>query len=154
RAALSDVVGRHSPLRTVFPVTEGVPHQSVLDHRAVPELPVLAVTADRLSDSVREAAAHRFDLATEPPLRAVLFRVAPDEHVLLLLMHHIASDGWSTGPLARDLAVAYTARSSGRAPAWPPLPVDYADFTLWQRDVLGDPGQPDSIAGRQLGFWR
>ncbi|MBE8524590.1 amino acid adenylation domain-containing protein, partial [Amycolatopsis sp. H6(2020)] len=153
RAAVSDVAGRHSALRTVFPVTGGVPHQSVLDV-FTPAMPVVPVAAERLAETMRQAAAHRFDLAAEPPLRATLFRVAADEHVLLLLMHHIAGDGWSTGPLARDLASAYTARSAGRAPAWRPLPVDYADFALWQRDMLGDPAAPDSVAAQQLAFWR
>ncbi|HET6705827.1 non-ribosomal peptide synthetase, partial [Amycolatopsis sp.] len=153
RAALADVTARHSALRTLFPSTGGVPYQSILDVH-VPALPVVGAAADSLARTLREAAGHHFDLAAEPPLRATLFEVAADEHVLLLLVHHIATDGWSTGPLARDLAAAYTARSAGRAPAWRPLAVDYADFTLWQRDVLGDPAAPDSLAAKQLAFWR
>ena len=73
--------------------------------------------------------------------------------MLLLVMHHIASDGWSTGPFWRDLAVAYGARCGGRAPQWPALPVQYADFAVWQRELLGDGDDPQSLMARQLGYW-
>ncbi|MGC4904075.1 condensation domain-containing protein, partial [Micromonospora echinospora] len=86
----------------------------------------------------------------ELPVRVWLFEVAPDEHVLLLLMHHIVGDGWSMPRLTRDLATAYQLRRDGRAPAWPALPVSYVDFTLWQREVLGSEEDPDSGISRQL----
>lgn len=73
--------------------------------------------------------------------------------MLLILIHHIAADGWSMGPLARDLVTAYTARRSGIAPAWEALPVEYADYTLWQRQLLGDPSDPHSEYTRQLEYW-
>lgn len=76
-----------------------------------------------------------------------------DSAVLLLVLHRIAADGWSVEPLLRDLAAAYTARRAGTGPAWQPLPVQYGDYALWQREFLGDPGDAASVAGRQLAFW-
>ncbi|MBL1080348.1 hypothetical protein JK358_38740, partial [Nocardia sp. 2] len=94
-----------------------------------------------------------FDLAAEIPVRAQVFRVGADEQILVLLIHHIAGDGWSWAPLIRDLATAYRARCEGRVPDWLPLPVQYADYTLWQRDWLGDLDDPDSEINTQLEYW-
>ncbi|MEU4476411.1 amino acid adenylation domain-containing protein, partial [Micromonospora sp. NPDC023888] len=150
RLALTDVVERHEALRTVFAERDGQAYQRILDPVEV-ELSV----HDVASDAALEAAArHRFDLAGEIPLRAWLFAAGPDEWVLMLVLHHIVADGWSLRPLARDLATAYAARTAGRAPDWAPLPVQYADYTLWHRDLLGDDADPDSAFGRQLAFWR
>ncbi|GLZ29127.1 hypothetical protein Lesp02_13170 [Lentzea sp. NBRC 105346] len=118
RAALEDVVARHEVLRTVFRDVEGEPYQQVLD--------VAPVWGD--------VAGHVFDLASEPPIRASLRRDGAD-HVLVVLVHHIACDGWSTDVLMRDLATAYAARCRGAAPDWAPLPVQYADYALWQREL-------------------
>ncbi|WP_259371090.1 non-ribosomal peptide synthetase [Streptomyces sp. SCUT-3] len=115
---------------------------------------MVATAADGLDAALAAEASAGFDLLRERPLRATLFALDEREHVLLLVMHHIASDGASAGPLARDLASAYTARRSGRAPEWAPLPVQYADYSIWQREVLGGEDDPDSEVSRQLGFWR
>ncbi|WP_448322184.1 amino acid adenylation domain-containing protein, partial [Streptomyces sp. CO7] len=153
--ALGDVVVRHESLRTVFPEVDGDPVQVVLPEDAA-AVRLLQVTcgADELDALLREAGRHVFDLAGELPLRATLFTVGPEEHVLLLLMHHIASDGASMGPLGRDLEVAFRARLQGLAPSWPALPVQYADYTLWQRELLGAEEDPGSLVSRQLSFWR
>ncbi|MFE2077192.1 amino acid adenylation domain-containing protein, partial [Streptomyces misionensis] len=154
-AALADVVERHESLRTVFPAIDGVPCQRVLDpEKARPRLRTTETGEHELPERLARAARHGFDLAAEPPLRAELFRLTAEEHVLLLVVHHIAGDGWSTGPLSRDLTAAYAARAEGAKPTWSPLPVQYADYTLWQRELLGDGKDPDSLLNRQLAYWR
>ncbi|MFF4032645.1 amino acid adenylation domain-containing protein [Streptomyces sviceus] len=152
-AALGDVSARHEALRTVFPEHDGEPCQVVLS--ADKARPVLAVEqVVDLAASLRAAGREPFDLTTDPPLRARLFSTGPTEHVLLLTMNHIGSDGWSMLPLTRDLRLAYGARLAGRPPEWAPLPVQYADYTLWQRALLGSERDPASLASRQLAFWR
>ncbi|MFF9061878.1 amino acid adenylation domain-containing protein, partial [Streptomyces sp. NPDC014882] len=154
-AALRDVVDRHESLRTVFPDTDGRPRQLVLEASALGlELPVTEVTEDGLPDALSAAACHAFDLTTDVPLKADLFALAPDRHVLHLLVHHIAADGASLAPLARDLSTAYAARRLARTPDWEPLRVQYADYTLWQREVLGSEDDPDSQVSAQLEHWR
>ncbi|MBC9730857.1 non-ribosomal peptide synthetase, partial [Streptomyces sp. TRM68367] len=154
RAALADVANRHEVLRTVFAEDDSGPYQVVLDGAAAaPDLTSVPSAEDLLDRQLREAARQPFDLATELPWRARLFVLGPDEHVLLLVMHHIAADGWSMPVLARDLGRAYAARCAGQAPVWAPLPVQYADFALWQREVLGAEDDPDSVASRQLEYW-
>ncbi|MGR6999240.1 condensation domain-containing protein [Yinghuangia aomiensis] len=108
----------------------------------------------RVTALIGEAVRRPFDLAADPPLRVSVFTVAPDEHVLLSVFHHIAVDEWSIRPYAHDLAAAYAARRAGHAPEWAALPVQYADFTLWQRDLLGDPADPASRYTRQLAYWK
>ncbi|MFI2076647.1 amino acid adenylation domain-containing protein [Streptomyces triculaminicus] len=153
--ALADVVARHETLRTLFPDADGRPALRVLPpDEARPGLTAEDVTEAELDRAVEALTAHRFDLATEPPLRTRLFRLGADEHVLLLVMHHIASDGWSMRPLLRDLARAYEARTRGSDPQWEPLPVRYVDYTLWQRELLGEESDPGSVVSQQLGFWR
>src|ERR1700716_1444172 len=93
-------------------------------------------------------------IAVEPPLRVDLFVLTPQEQVLLLLVHHIAGDGASLGPLARDLATAYAARSEGNAPAFTPLPLQYADYTLWQHALLGNEDDSESPIARQFAYWK
>ncbi|SCF02284.1 amino acid adenylation domain-containing protein [Micromonospora viridifaciens] len=153
RAAVADLFARHEALRTVFTEHQGQPYQRVLPVTAAcPQLPV--EHADDLPAVIRQDIQVPFDLATDLPLRVRLFRVGPAEHVLLLTMHHIASDGLSMRPLTRDLHDAYAARQGGVAPAWPPLPVQYADYTLWQAELLGSSARRTPLAIRQLDFWR
>ena len=155
-AAVRDVVLRHESLRTVIGEDErGVAFQRILSPQDVSiEIPVRPVTEDQVADALAQTVAHRFALESEIPIRVSLLAVGPREHVLVLLMHHIAGDGASIAPLARDLAMAHEARTARSAPEWEPLPVQYADYTLWQQDLLGDVSDPDSLAARQLGFWR
>ena len=110
-------------------------------------------SAGRLGEAIDAAARHPFDLATEIPLRARLFRVADEEHVLVAVVHHIAADGWSITPLVRDLGVAYASRCAGQAPGWAPLAVQYVDYTLWQRAQLGDLADSHSRIAAQLAYW-
>ncbi|WP_344096030.1 amino acid adenylation domain-containing protein [Streptomyces stramineus] len=155
REAMADLAARHESLRTVFPEAGGAPYQRVLDGAAArPAVEVVEVEAGRVDEAVAEAARRPFDLAAEIPLRAWVFTSAPDEHALLVLAHHIASDGASLAPLAGDLSAAYTARRGGTAPDWAPLPVQYADYTLWQRDVLGDESDPESVIAGQVAYWK
>ncbi|WP_410643743.1 amino acid adenylation domain-containing protein [Amycolatopsis sp. lyj-346] len=152
RAALADVVARHEILRTTFPAEEGVPGQRVHPPAPIAPTPV-DIDESGLPDALREAADRRFDLAAEPAFDAALFALGPDVHVLLLVTHHVVSDGWSAGILATDLSTAYRARLAGRAPAWAPLPVQFADYALWQRDRLGSEDDPASLISRQLAYW-
>jgi amino acid adenylation domain-containing protein len=152
-AALGDLAERHEVLRTVYPDDDGVPYQRVLPPGPV-RLAVVPVTEDELPRALSAAASRGFDLAAEPPLRPCLFRLSAGEHVLLIVMHHIGSDGPSLAPLSRDLASAYAARRAGRAPGWAPLPVQFADYALWEQAVLGDESDPGSTISRQLAYWR
>ncbi|GHI04337.1 non-ribosomal peptide synthetase [Streptomyces cellostaticus] len=156
RSALRDVIDRHEVLRTVIVEgDDGVPHQQVLPSGEKPfDLPVVEVTQEERAAAVDKEARQTFDLAADVPIRARLVRTGAREHTLVLVVHHIALDGESLGPLLRDLTTAYSARKQDRAPVWEPLPVQYADYTLWQQDVLGDESDPDSLAARQLAYWR
>ncbi|MFJ1910212.1 condensation domain-containing protein, partial [Streptomyces sp. NPDC088156] len=165
RRALADVVDRHHVLRTVLRMEDGKVLQHVLEgEAAVPRLTVEPVRADALADEVRAAARVPFDLAADLPVRAVLFAPAADgrpgapdpgtqEHLLLVTTHHIACDGVSLRPLLRDLFAAYDARTAGAAPAWPPLPVQYADYALWQRALLDGAGAADGPPRRHHRYW-
>ncbi|GAA1797257.1 amino acid adenylation domain-containing protein [Actinomadura chokoriensis] len=155
RAAIGDLVDRHETLRTVLPDAGGAPRQLVLDPAAArPELEVAGTTEAELPMRLATAAGYAFDITAEPPLRTHLFRIGPDEHVVLLLLHHVGGDGWSMAPLARDLVTAYLARAGGTAPDWAPLPVQYADYTLWQQELLGSEDDPESLVSRQIAYWR
>src|SRR5690348_8298707 len=156
-AALDDVIDRHESLRTVFPAPEGTPRQVVVPaERADFGWDVIDASGwseSRLGEAINAAVRYRFDLATEIPLRARLFRVADEEHVLVTVGHEVAADGWSITALVRDLGVAYASRSSGRPPDWAPLPVQYVDYTLWQREQFGDLEDSSSRIAAQLAYW-
>ena len=93
-------------------------------------------------------------MSADVPVRSALFRISPDEHVLVLVVHHISADGASLAPLARDLTAAYAARAAKQDPNWLPLPVQYADYSLWQQGVLGLDDDPGSVMSAQLGYWK
>ncbi|MDF4198779.1 non-ribosomal peptide synthetase DhbF [Bacillus subtilis] len=155
KAALYDLVCRHESLRTIFPESQGTSYQHILDaDQDHPELHVTEIAEKELSDRLAEAVRYSFDLAAEPAFRAELFVIGPDEYVLLLLVHHIVGDGWSLTPLTRDLGTAYAARCHGRSPEWAPLAVQYADYALWQQELLGNENNPNSLIAGQLAFWK
>ena len=145
-------MARHEVLRTAYPEVDGEPCQDIRPAAPV-DLPVAVVQADGLAPALADAARHVFDLTAAPPVLARLFRVDGDDAVLLVLLHHIAGDGGSTGPFTRDLETAYAARRAGLVPGFPELPVQYADYTYWQQDLLGDPDDPDSRFARQVRHW-
>ncbi|MBT2269708.1 amino acid adenylation domain-containing protein, partial [Rhodococcus erythropolis] len=153
-AAVADVVARHEVLRTVYPEFEGVGFQRVLsvDEFVVDVSPEFVGEADLLT-VLAPVVTEGFDVTSEVPLRVRLFQTGPSEFVLALVIHHIAADGVSMGPLVRDVSMAYVARAGGQVPQWAPLAVQYADFALWQREVLGSEGDPSSLMSEQLGYW-
>ncbi len=153
--ALGDVVRRHAALRTVFPEHDHGPHQHITAPDDV-RLPFALETVDehKAADRIRAAMAEPIDIEHRLPLRATLLRLADDAHVLVLVIHHIAADGSSLAPLAQDLRAAYRARVRAQDPALTAPPVDYADHTLWQRRLLGDEHDPESVVSRQLAYWK
>ncbi|OZE36189.1 non-ribosomal peptide synthetase [Rhodococcus sp. 05-2254-4] len=136
--ALNDVVQRHESLRTTFPTTPTGPVQRVWPQRRVE----VSIADSRESCSITEllaqAGAHRFDLSIELPVRATVARTGDDEHVVALVVHHIAADGESIAPLSADLLFAYTTRESGNTPIWPSLPLQYAEYQLALESAMTD----------------
>jgi amino acid adenylation domain-containing protein len=154
-AAVHGLVRRHETLRTTFLAIDGEPRQ-VVDPAAVPQVLRFDLRdlpeAERRAEVLRLAAdeaGRPFDLARGPLLRTALLQVAADEHVLLLTLHHIVADGWSMGVLVRELAALYAAARDGSAARLPELPVQYADFAAWQRQLL----RGEAVA-EQLAYWR
>lgn len=153
-AAIFDLVKRHEVLRTVFPETAGSSSQRILTIQEVrPELLQTVCNEVELNQKLAEAVCYSFDLSVEPSIRTQLFSLGSDEHVLLILLHHIVGDGWSLIPLSRDLSDAYSARCEGKAPEWAPMPIQYADYAIWQNQLLGSETDPDSLIAKQLEFW-
>ncbi|MFD0350421.1 condensation domain-containing protein [Kitasatospora aburaviensis] len=154
RAALADLADRHESLRTLLTETDGRPRQRVLPAgERAPQLTEVDCPAEEVAAQLTATLRHRFDLAGELPLRAWLLGTGRDR-VLVLVLHHSAGDGWSLRPLADDLSAAYAARLAGRGPGWRPLPVQYADYALWQRRLLAPPPAGTGLLEQQLTFWR
>lgn len=154
KRALDKIVARHQSLRTTFPVEAGEPIQVVRDELDLP-LPITDLSglgrerresqAEKLS---LEEAQRPFRLSSGPLIRAQLVRLDQEDHVLVLTMHHIISDRWSMGLVGEELASFYRAFVAGEAPAMPELPIQYPDFSLWQRQWLSG-----ELLGKQLGYW-
>jgi amino acid adenylation domain-containing protein len=153
--ALREIVRRHEVLRTRFTSADGRPVQ-VVERGVELEVPTVDLTTvpeaereARAKQLAREEAGRPFDLSCAPLVRATLLRLSDEEHVLLLTMHHIVSDGWSTGVLVRELRTLYAAYAAGQHSPLEELPVQYADYAVWQRGWL-EGGELD----RQLSYWR
>ncbi|MGW0177078.1 amino acid adenylation domain-containing protein, partial [Rhodococcus sp. NPDC003322] len=153
--AVSDVIGRHEALRTVYPEIDGEACQLVLPaDESAPALTPVPVDVSALPTELVEFFTVGFDVTTQRPLRVRLLQTAERDFVLVMVVHHIAADGFSTGPLVRDVMTAYVSRCAGAEPEWAPLPVQYADYALWQREVLGSEADPESVISSQLGYWQ
>src|SRR5690606_38461946 len=155
QVAVADVLARHESLRTFYPEIGGVGYQQVVPTaQVIPDLAPIETSEEQLHRRIAELVLTAFDVTAEVPFRARLFEISPTEHVLALVVHHISADGFSMGPLTRDVMIAYGARVEGGEPAWAPLEVQYADYTLWQRAVLGDESDPESLIAGQVDFWK
>jgi pristinamycin I synthase-3/4 len=152
RQAWADVALRHESLRSLLHLEDdGVVQEVLPPAEALPRLAFeeAAVAPEDLAGALAEAARRPFGLGADLPARAFLFRIGPAEHVLLAVLHHTAFDGASIAPLWRDLATAYEARRTGAEPAWQALPVQYADFALWQLERF----ESDGAGGELRAFW-
>jgi amino acid adenylation domain-containing protein len=154
-AALREIVRRHESLRTRFVAVDGRPAQ-VIEREVELDVPAFDLTGlegserdSRAEELAREEARRPFDLSSAPLIRATLLRLSDEEHVLLLTMHHIVSDGWSMGVLVRELRALYEAFAVGQGSPLEELPVQYADYAVWQRGLL----QGEVLEG-QLSYWR
>ncbi len=146
--AIAALVARHEALRTTLHASGGEAVQRIAPQLSVP-LEQVTVAPDALRACATDTGRHRFDLARGPLVRFVLLRAAADDHVLMVLMHHVIGDAWSSGVLFRDLAALYTAGVAGEPAMLPPLAVQYADYAVWQREWL-----TGVALGRQADYWR
>ncbi|MFD6106858.1 amino acid adenylation domain-containing protein, partial [Nocardia salmonicida] len=154
QVAVADVLARHESLRSYYPEVSGAGYQVIVPTgKVIPDLAPIETTVAELPQRLSELVLTAFDVTAEVPFRAALFEVSPTEHVLALVVHHISADGFSMGPLTRDVMTAYSARVEGAEPAWRPLEVQYADFALWQRAVLGDEDDAKSVIAQQISYW-
>jgi mycobactin peptide synthetase MbtE len=148
-AALNDVAGRHETLRMNISEHDGIPYQFV---RPAPdlELPVAETSADQIGEAMAALRRYVFTLESEPLIRATLLASGPHTHVLFLLAHHIVTDHASLGIVLEDLITAYRARLRAAAPEWAPLPIQYADYVLWQRNAFDAASQWGQA---ELAYW-
>lgn len=153
-SALQDVIRRHEVLRTIYLQIDGLLGQHILspEHAGL-FFELQQVDEGELADAAAAAACLPFDLSKQIPLRVKLFQSSPSHYVLVLVVHHVATDGLSMAPLAGDLAAAYSSRRSGASPSWIPLDIQYADFALWQRQIMTDQDGNSPRVGRQLQYW-
>src|SRR6185295_2187884 len=142
--SLSEVVRRHEVLRTTFRVIDDQPVQLI-----APALPLTMPLVDFSDELIAEEAARPFDLANGPLMRATLLRLAEDHHIVLFNAHHIVCDGWSISVLVKEVAALYEAFSKGRVSPLPELKIQYADFSVWQREWLRG-----EALEQQLTYWR
>ncbi|PVY26687.1 amino acid adenylation domain-containing protein [Williamsia muralis] len=149
--AVTELARRHESLRTVYPETPAGPYQRVLSPEAVEMTAFTSIAPDQLADLERELVSAPFDLITAPAFRAEVVEIAGrNEWLLLMVMHHVAIDGWSMRTLLADLVQIYQYGPGRVAPA----ELTYGDYTLWQLDWLGEPDDPTSRYHRQLEFWQ
>jgi acyl carrier protein len=153
--SLATVIQRHEALRTTFDTIEGQPIQVIAPNLAwsVPLMELQHVPRDRRDPEIQRLATiesqRPFDLRHGPLVRAVVLRLEASDHVLVLTMHHIVSDGWSMGILIREAVMLYQAMQRAQPLSLPPLPIQYADFATWQRQWL-----QESVRDTQLAYWR
>ena len=154
-AAVDDVAERHEVLRTSYALREGAPVQCVKPLRSGrPLLRIVDTPTETLDAGLAASADRGFRLDAELPMRAELHRVAPGEATLLFTFHHVAIDGASFLPFARDLELAYDARRRGEAPRFATAPVQYLDYVAWLDRRLGDVDEPGTRAAQQAAYWR
>jgi len=153
--AFNEIVARHESLRTTFPAVDGLPVQRIAPKREL-ELPLVDLELVPEDERVREArrlasvdALRPFDLATGPLFRATVLRLSDQDHVVMNTLHHIISDGWSGEVLDREVGLLYEAFSNGKPSPLPDLPVQYADFAVWQRGWL-----KGEVLEAQLSYWK
>lgn len=147
-AAVSDVIARHEALRTNFVERDGLPYQVVRPAAPV-ETPVTEIDDTELDRVLAEVAGYCFDIESESLIRTRIFALGDNAHVLSILAHHMVADHGSFKVFLADLTTAYRDRSSGQSPAWSPLPIQYADYALWQREIL-----QSSFGESELEYWR
>ncbi|NUP29554.1 MAG: amino acid adenylation domain-containing protein, partial [Nocardia sp.] len=155
RYALSDVLERHEPLRTCYPADpDGLPYQEILPVARAVRGGLESVTTDDVPGRIAEMLTPGFDITDRAPIRGLLLTTETDEHVLAMVVHNIAADEASSIPLTRDLMIAYRARVGGESPRWSPLSVQYTDYAVWQRALVGTVTDDNSVAAVQSAYWR
>ena len=147
-ASLQEIVARHEVLRTSFPETDGMARQKIASAVDL-SMPVIEMVESEVPKFLQQQARLSFDLATGPLIRACLLQLGNQDHVLLMVMHHIVSDGWSLGVMLREFNALYDAFSRGTASPLQPLAIQYADYSEWQREWL-----QGEVLELQLDYWR